>query len=68
MEYEYTGKATEPNMTNLQFVDVPASAMTDKDITECEWHESTQILHIICPVAKSAGDKAILDGLVVDNS
>lgn len=66
--YTYTGKTTEPNLSGIQFTDVPASTMTNKDIDECEWHESTEELLIHCPIAKSAADKTKLDTIVSDNS
>ena len=66
--YTYTGKITQPDLDAIQFTDIPASEMTDKDIDSCDWSEDDAELHIIFNAALSAGDKTILDGIVADNS
>ena len=67
MLYEYTDKSTAPDLDQIH-LDVVASEMTDKTIEWCRWDELTDILKIIFTNELIAGDKTILDAIVVDNS
>lgn len=67
MLYEYTGKITMPNLDQIH-LDVAASEMTDKAIEWCRWDEVTEILKVVFTNELIAGDKTILDGIVVANS
>lgn len=67
MLYEYTNKITMPNLDQIH-LDVAASAMTDKIIEWCRWDELTDVLKVTFTNELIAGDKTILDGIVVDNS
>ena len=67
MLYEYTDKTNMPNLDQIH-LDVASSAMTDKTIEWCRWDELTDILKVVFTTTLIAGDKTILDGIVVDNS
>jgi len=67
MLYEYTNKTTMPNLDQIH-LDVAASEMTDKTIEWCRWDELTDILKVVFTNTLIAGDKTILDAIVVDNS
>jgi len=67
MLYEYTGKATMPNLDQIH-LDVAASAMTDKTIEWCRWDEATEVLKVVFTNELIAGDKTILDAIVTNNS
>ena len=65
--YEYPNKETTPNLSNIH-VDIGTSAMTDKNIDFCRWDQDTEILQVVWDDALDAGDKTILDAIVVTNS
>jgi len=65
--YLYTSIATAPTSAQIH-VDVAASAMANKDIDGCTWHEDVAELTVFFNSALIAADKTILDGIVTDNS
>jgi len=67
MLYEYTDITIAPDLDQIH-LDVIASEMTDKTIEWCRWDELTDILKITFTNTLIAGDKTILDAIVVDNS
>ena len=67
MVYEYTGKTASPNLGGIH-TGVAASAMTDKTIEDCTWHEDNETLTVRFTGTLSAGDKTLLDGIVATNS
>jgi len=67
MLYEYTDKVNMPDLDQIH-LDVASSVMTDKTIEWCRWDELTNILKVVFTNTLIAGDKTILDAIVVDNS
>jgi len=67
MLYEYTDKTSMPNLDQIH-LDVASSEMTDKTIEWCRWDELTSLLKVVFTNELIAGDKTILDGIVVANS
>ncbi len=76
MTYDYTNIETSPNLSSADIngvlasgihYDVENSAMTDKTLEYCTWHEDTQLLIVVFTGTLSGADKALLDGIVTDN-
>jgi len=63
MTYEYPDHLNEPDLQQLQ-VSITESAMTDRAFTGTRWDEDTATIQVMFADALSAGDKAILDGIV----
>lgn len=65
--YQYTGKATSPDLQQIH-ADVAASAMADKAIEGCTWHEDEETLDVVFTNDLVAGDQTLLDTIVANNS
>ena len=66
-QYSYTNKTNKPDLDSIH-LDVFNSAMTDKTIDWCKWHEKTQVLEVNFTNSLSAGDKNILDSIITNNT
>lgn len=67
MEYLYENKLTSPNLNQIH-LDIVNSAMTDKSIEHCLWHEKDECLHVVFDGILSGEDKTLLDTIVSNNS
>jgi len=61
-EYDYT-KTVEPDIEQL-WVDIEASAMTNKSQEGATWDEDSELLKCLFTNDLDAADKTILDGIV----
>ena len=66
-QYIYTNKPNTPNLDGIH-IETLASAMTDKSIEWCKWHEKTQTLEVNFTNSLSVEDKDVLDSIVTNNT
>jgi len=67
MEYDYENITESPDLDAITLA-ISVSAMTDKNLDYLRWDESIATLHVAWQDELSAGDKAILDQIVADNT